>query len=159
MTWFISWYDFMRTDLGLKGSELYVYAVIYGFTSSKGKFSGSLKYLEEVTGFDKRQCLRTLKKLTEKGYIRKTVISKIKIEYIAVPIEELKLDGKTAVKPSNLPIYGETQSKVSNPINEENKSICDEMDAINDKPPNEPTEYGNKMLAQIKASVQKNETE
>lgn len=153
MTWFISWYDFMRTDLGLKGSELLVYAVIYGFTQSKGKFSGSLNYLEEVTGFDRRQCLNAVKKLTEKGYIIKTVISYGKVEYKAVQLDELKLDDKTAANASNFPTKCETKLKVSNHITEENKSIYDEMDAINDKPPDIAAEEAEKRLATIRATL------
>ena len=58
MAWFMKWEQFMRTDLGLKGSELYVYAVIYGFTKSKGNFSGSLKksmhgLLDDLREFNK----------------------------------------------------------------------------------------------------------
>lgn len=156
MTWFISWYDFMRTNLGLKGSELYVYAVIYGFSKSKGKFSGSLKTIEEYTGFDKRQCFNAVKKLTEKGYIKKTVISTRKIEYTAVPLDELKLDGKNAAKPSNLITDCKTISGVSNPITDENKSICERMDAINDKQPDKPqitNEEAEKRLAAIRARL------
>lgn len=156
MTWFISWNDFMRTNLGLKGSELYVYAVIYGFSKSKGKFSGSLKTIEEYTGFDKRQCFNAVKKLTEKGYIKKTAISYCRVEYTAVPLDELKLDGKNAANAYNLSTECETQSKVSNPIADENKSICDEMDAINDKPPDKPqitNEEAEKRLAAIRARL------
>lgn len=155
MAWYISWYDFMCEDLDLKGCELLVYAVIHGFTKSKGKFSGSLKTLEEYTRFDKRHCFRAVKKLEEKGYVIKKTISHCKVEYIAVYIDGLNIDGKAAAKPSNLITDCETMAVVSNPITDENKSICDEMDAINDKPPNQPTEYGNKMLAKIKASIQK----
>lgn len=83
----------MRDDLGLKGSELYVYAVIYGFKKSKKQFSGSLKYLSEVTGFTTVQCCNSLKNLVNKGYIRKTAINARRIEYTIVPIEELTAKG------------------------------------------------------------------
>lgn len=93
MDWFISWYGFMRDDLGLKGSELYIYAVIYGFTKSKKHFSGSLKYLENVTGFTSVQCCNALKKLVNKGYIRKNAINARRIEYTALMPEELTAKG------------------------------------------------------------------
>lgn len=155
MSWFVSWCDFMCEDLDLKGSELLVYAVIYGFYRSDKPFTGSLKYLSKVTRFTTVQCCNALKSLVNKGYIRKNAINARRIEYTIVPIEDLKLDGKNAANASNLPVECETQSGVSNHITDENKSICEQMDAINDKPPNnKPTEYGNKMLAQIKASIQ-----
>ena len=157
MDWFVRWDRFMREDLGLKGSELYIYAVIYGFSNSKKPFTGSLKYLSKVTRFSTVQCCNALKSLVNKGYIKKTAINARRIEYTIVPLNELKLNGKTAANTANLTPKCETQSKVSNHITEENKSIPDEMDTINDKPPDKPTEYGNKMLAQIKlkASTQK----
>ena len=108
-----------------------------------------------MTGCSQEHICRILKRLTEKGFIKKNVVSTRKIEYTAVPIEELKLDDKIPANSSNFPTECETQSGVSNPITDKNKSIYDEMDAINDKPPNQPTEYGNKMLAKIKASIQK----
>lgn len=142
--------------LKLKHDYLIVYGIIYGFSKNeKGKYFGSLKYIQDITGCSKEHICRILKRLTEKGYIRKNAINARRIEYTVVPLNELKLDGKNADKPSNLPTDCETISRVSNHITEENKSICDEMDAINDKPPNQPTEYGNKMLAKISASVKK----
>ena len=144
------------SQLKLTPAETLVYGIIYGFTQGKThKYFGSLKYIEEITGLHTVSVCRILQKLTEKGCIKKTVISTRKIEYTAVPIDELNPDDKIPVNASNLPTECETQSGVSNPITDKNKSICDEIDAINDKPPNQPTEYGNKMLAKIKASIQK----
>ena len=97
--WFISWHEFMRTDLELKGSELYIYAVIYGFSKSNKPFSGCLKYLSEVTGFTAVQCCNSLKKLTDKGYITKNVISTRKVEYRTVPLDSLNLKEKAAESP------------------------------------------------------------
>lgn len=134
MSWFMRWEQFMRTDLGLKGSELYVYAVIYGFTKSKGNFSGSLKYLEEVTGFDKRQCFNTINNLIAKGLLTKTAVTGglRKCEYTTVPIDELtlpekqekpkrKTKQKTAAKPSNLTIECETQGDLYQGIGDTEK--------------------------------------
>ena len=122
--------------LHLENAAAIVYGIIYGFSYKQGgKFFGSLKYISDLTGLQRTYVCNILKTLVEKGYIKKTVISATRIEYTIVPIEELKLDDKTAANASNLPTECETQSGVSNPITEENKSICDEMDAINDKPP------------------------
>lgn len=62
----------MLTDLCLKGNELLIYAVIYGFSQSEGQvFSGSLRYLAEWTNSTKRGVMNNLKSLVEKGYIGK----------------------------------------------------------------------------------------
>ena len=147
--------------LKLKHDDLIVYGIIYGFSKNeKGKYFGSLKYIQDITGCSQEHICRILKRLTEKGYIIKNAINARRIEYTAVTPEELTAKGliskhkEKAANTANLTPKCETQSKVSNHITEENKSIPDEMDAINDKPPDKPTEYGNKMLAQIKASIQ-----
>ena len=62
----------MVTELGLKGSELIVYALIYGFSQAENQvFSGSLQYLADWTNCTKQGVIKTLKSLIEKGYIAK----------------------------------------------------------------------------------------
>ena len=142
--------------LKLKHDDLIVYGIIYGFSKNeKGKYFGSLKYIQDMTGCSQDHICRILKRLTEKGYIRKNAINARRIEYTVVPLNELKLDDKTAANASNLTPKCETQSRVSNHITDENKSICEQMDAINDKPPDkEMIEKGEKRLAQTRARLQ-----
>lgn len=62
----------MVTELGLKGSELIIYALIYGFSQAENQvFSGSLQYLADWTNCTKQGVIKTLKSLIEKGYIAK----------------------------------------------------------------------------------------
>lgn len=66
-------YDWMLTELGLKGNELIIYACIYGFSRTENQvFSGTLQYLVDWTNGTKQGVLRNLKSLVEKGYIAKT---------------------------------------------------------------------------------------
>lgn len=61
---------FMLTDLHLKGAELLVYAMIYGFCQTEGQyFAGSLKYLSEWTNCTVRGVSKCVNGLTEKGLI------------------------------------------------------------------------------------------
>lgn len=70
---FITIQGWMRTKLGLKGNDLLVYAVIYGFSQTDGaKFTGSRKYLAEWCGCSMATVDRTLNTLTDKGFISKT---------------------------------------------------------------------------------------
>jgi hypothetical protein len=63
---------FMINDLNLKGNELLVYAIIYGFSQEEGQvFSGSLQYLADWTSSTKQGVMKNLKSLVEKGYIVK----------------------------------------------------------------------------------------
>ena len=65
-------HDFMRTELGLKGAELSVFALIYAFTrDGVNTFWGSQAYIANVTGYSTRTVRRALGRLTELGLLRK----------------------------------------------------------------------------------------
>ena len=69
---YITIQGFMVNELHLKGNELLVYAIIFGFSQSKDqRFTGSLQYLAEWTNSTKQGVLKNLKSLLEKGYIVK----------------------------------------------------------------------------------------
>lgn len=62
----------MVNDLGLKGNELLVYAIIYGFSQDgKNRYTGSLQYLADWTNSSKQGIQKNLKTLIEKGLIGK----------------------------------------------------------------------------------------
>lgn len=63
----------MLNRLGLKGTALQVYAIIYGFSQDgESSFSGSLQYLVDFTGASRSTVVRALKDLVELGYVLKT---------------------------------------------------------------------------------------
>ena len=63
----------MRTEIGLSGAALMVYATIYGFSQTGNcYYSGSIDYLAEWAGVQRRQVMLILKEFTEAGYIEKT---------------------------------------------------------------------------------------
>ena len=62
---------FMVSELDLKGAELLVYAIIYGFSQTEGQcFTGSLKYLSEWTNCTVRGVIKCMNSLKEKGLIK-----------------------------------------------------------------------------------------
>lgn len=64
----------MITRLGLKGNELMIYAVIYGFTQNgEAEFIGSMKYLADWTNSTVESVRKCIKSLIDKGYIVKTL--------------------------------------------------------------------------------------
>ena len=86
----------MRTELNLKGNELNLYAMIYGFTQDgETEFSGSIRYMQEWLGAESKQTvLNTLEKLIEKGLVQKRteVVNGIKRNhYLAAPRGSLKI--------------------------------------------------------------------
>lgn len=70
---FYAVYNWMIAELDLKGSELAIYAVVYGFTrpGSDQDYYGSLSYLAAMTGLDRRSVIRGLQSLVDKGHLIK----------------------------------------------------------------------------------------
>lgn len=62
----------MLNRLELKGIELDVFAIIYGFSQDgESSFTGSLQYLSDFTNATRPTVIKALKALVEKGYIVK----------------------------------------------------------------------------------------
>lgn len=69
---YINIQGWMVTKLGLKGNELLIYAIIYGFSQAEDQaFNGSLQYLADWTNSTKQGVTKNLKALVEKEYIEK----------------------------------------------------------------------------------------
>lgn len=69
---FITIQGWMRNELGLKGNELLVYALIYGFSQDEeSEFTGSIGYIADWTGATKQTVHNTLKSLHEKELLHK----------------------------------------------------------------------------------------
>ena len=63
----------MMRELRLKGNELVVYALIFGFTQDgETLYKGSYKYISYVLGISRKTAIRVLKSLEEKGLIIKS---------------------------------------------------------------------------------------
>lgn len=74
---------FMRNELNLKGNELLIYAIIYGFSQIENQFfTGSLNYLAEWTGISSKTTVKTiLNGLLAKGLLEKEDIYKNGVKY------------------------------------------------------------------------------
>lgn len=90
---------FMRNVLDLKGNELIIYAVIYGFSQDGiHPFRGTRAYLADCAGISKSAVSNILKALTEKGYIDRS--------------ERINEYGNTVVEyRANLTIIGGTKNE------------------------------------------------
>ena len=65
-------HGWMLNQLNLKGVQLQVYAIVYGFSQCEDvEFTGSLSYLCEFTGVSKPTIIKALNDLQEKGLIFK----------------------------------------------------------------------------------------
>lgn len=69
---FIVIQGWMVTDLGLKGNDLMVYAIIYGFSHTEDNyFTGSLQYLADWLHVERRNVTRNLKRLVDQNLLLK----------------------------------------------------------------------------------------
>ncbi len=79
--------DFMYQELGLKGAEKEIYAIVYSMGQGGGTYNGSTQALADVIGISKRQVIKLLQQLVDKGLLikKETYKNKLKYcEYIAV---------------------------------------------------------------------------
>lgn len=79
---FIVEHGWMINRLGLKGNELRIYAIIYGFSQTEGTwFTGGLQYLADWVRGTKQGVIGNLKALLEKGLIEKqeTIVNGVKL--------------------------------------------------------------------------------
>ena len=81
---------FMVSELGLKGNDLLIFAIIFGFSQMKNqRFTGSLQYLADWTNSSKQGVQKNLKSLQDKGLIAKEdrIINGVKfVEYYATEL-------------------------------------------------------------------------
>lgn len=69
---FIAIQGWMRTRLNLKGNELLIYALVYGFSQDgNSRFTGSRKYIAEWCGCSLDTVDRSLSSLVSKGFLAK----------------------------------------------------------------------------------------
>ena len=112
----------MINELNLKGNDLIVYAIIYGFSQTKGqKFTGSLQYLADWCCCTKQGIQKNLKNLLEKGYITKQEIEKNGVkfcEYAAV--ERSCIVCNSVVYPMQLSCYNNIEDNIEDNIDNTN---------------------------------------
>ncbi len=73
---------FMRNELNLKGNELLIFAIIFGFSQIENQFfTGSLNYLADWTGASRTTVKTTLINLLKKGLLKKEAIYKNGVRY------------------------------------------------------------------------------
>ena len=81
------------SDIGLKGNDLIIYAIIYGFSQDgESRFTGSLQYLADWCNSTKAGVQKNLKNLIEMGLIKKYESFKNNIkfcEYSCIPYNKV----------------------------------------------------------------------
>ena len=113
--------SFMVNELDLKGNELIIYAIIYGFSQAENQtFSGSLQYLADWTNCTKQGVIKILKSLVDKGFIvkKENVINSVKFcEYYSTKFNTLLNKVEYPIKQS---LPNNIEYNIDNNIDKEN---------------------------------------
>ncbi len=100
-------HGWMRNRLNLKGNDLIVYALIYGFSQDgESEFKGSVDYITEFTGACRNTIKSSLIRLEELGFITKNSRNKESGQtntYAHVPLELLVIKGGSQKLPTPQP--------------------------------------------------------
>lgn len=128
----------MINRLGLKGIQLSVYAIIYGFTQDgENEFTGSLQYLCDFTGgTSKPTIIKALKELVENGYLirRENVINGVQFNAYRANLPLLKNfnGGSKEILPggSKEILMGGSKETLPNTTIKDNKSLEIKEDII-----------------------------
>jgi hypothetical protein len=79
---YVTLMGWMFNDLNLKGNEVLIYGLIYGFAQDgKSEFEGSLGYIEDTLNLSRNTVISTLKKLIKNKHIVKRQKSVNKVIY------------------------------------------------------------------------------
>ena len=133
---------FLRTRLDLKGSELIITALVYGYSQDGNSwFMGKTEYIAEWAGITDKNVLRSLKSLTEKGILEKKEIfvnNKAKRCYYRFNFECAELQNSTVAGYQNGTVAELQNSTVAGYQNGTvNNNINNNIDNDNIKPENE----------------------
>lgn len=101
---FINIQAFMVNDLHLKGNELIIYAIIWGFSQDGiSEFKGGLQYLADWTNSTQQGVLKALKNLLQKQLILKNEKRNGFIKYCTYKTTETKFNGNEPLNKVELP--------------------------------------------------------
>lgn len=149
-------HGWMLNRLGLKGTDLQVYAIIYGFSQTeKQNYTGSAIYLSEWTGSTVRTIRNSISSLCGKGLLKIIKKDATHSEYHAIVPdfnmvknfhhngEKISPSNSEKISPSMMKKFHHNSEKISpNNINNLNKDLykIDSMPAwLADKKPNIPS--------------------
>lgn len=121
---YINIQGWMIKELKLKGNELILYAIIYGFSQDgKSEFYGSIRYISEALGITQRSVISLVQKLITKKLIRRVSES----HYICEEISGGEKTSPRGVK--KLHLGGEESiANNNNYNNKDNNKIAEVLD-------------------------------
>ena len=113
----------MVGELGLKGNDLLIYALIYGFSQDGNtKFTGSLQYMAEWCNSSKSGIQKNLRNLIEKGLIEKKEVFVSGVKFCEYYATKLYGGMQQSVMGYATKLYGGMQQSGTNNIDNNNSN-------------------------------------
>lgn len=111
-------HKWMASELGLKGTDLFVYAIVYGFTQiEEQSFFGTRRYLAEFIGVSIPTIQRSLDSLVESGLLIRNV-SEMPVNGMRVVSYKANLNPRYQNEPGIKMIHNDIIHKsISNTVN------------------------------------------
>lgn len=135
---YINIMGWMVNKLHLKGNELLIYAIIYGFSQAEQQtFSGSLQYLADWTNSTRQGVMKNLKSLLDKGLIEKKDININGVKFCEYCTTELLGVYNKVYRGVQQSLQGGVQQSLQNNINIDNtnNNINNNISGKRFKPP------------------------
>lgn len=135
---YINIMGWMVNKLHLKGNELLIYAIIYGFSQAEQQtFSGSLQYLADWTNSTRQGVMKNLKSLLDKGLIEKKDININGVKFCEYCTTELLGVYNKVYRGVQQSLTGGVQQSLHNNINIDNtnNNINNNISGKRFKPP------------------------
>ena len=109
---YINIQGWMINKLKLKGNELILFAIIYGFSQDEESlYNGSLSYIGKAMGISRKSVINLITKLQEKNFIIKYLgIETNKYQHNAEEVERIMDGGEIITLGKNVPPNGEQTS-------------------------------------------------
>lgn len=129
---YITIQNFMVDDLKLRGNELIIFALIYGFSQDgESDFHGSISYIQKRTGLSRQTVVDILKKLVEKKFItkeKKNINSIQSCIYMTSQETLLGVVKKLDWGSQEISMLGSQETRLNNKyIKEKEKNIVDDI--------------------------------
>ena len=109
-------YGWMVNELNLKGNDLLVYAIIYGFCQDNQNYDGSKQYLVEWTNSTKQGVCKNLKPLMERGLISRIDGDSDSLNFSSYRVNKVYDTGNKVTKIDNKVYENSKQSLPNNNI-------------------------------------------
>ena len=118
----------MKTELGLAGNKLLVFAIIYGFCQDEeSEYCAGVKYISEWVGCSYKNAIYILKYLLDNGLISKREVITEKCRFVNYRVIKKSNDGllnnlTTPIKKLNNPPIKKLNTEIENIINNINNN-------------------------------------